>query len=519
MSTCPICQKPVDPLRARYVAVRDGRIVAYCSAECLARSAEAAPPLVAPEPALEPAPAGKRTRTPASGVKTTRTPASGVKVIKEGKEAKDAKEKDGKEPEAPVAAAASAATAEPAAAEPERRLTPVAIAAAAAEATEDKAADDPSVSSIRRTRRRKDSLDARSAWEWLDDEPAEPVSPRRRRAEGESRGGRGLVVLLLLALLGGGGYLAYRYVYLPRQEGTAPPAPPPAEDAAPADAAATPEQQRQSALDRAIEVLRSHARAAPPAGDAGKPRDDKAGAQALARWMAAGALSRTGDADAIAILAGLLEKEPSESARLEISYQLARAGDPRGTERLVAALSHKNIDTRHEAARWLARLGDQRAVPVLTGAMAYSQSRLAAAEVLAYVAHPDAIKLLEDTRAAAGASAEEKARATIALGRAKRATADELRALLNDKRNAETATVLAELGDATAGPILHEQLGFEHACVEAARALRRFGDEGDREDGLRTLLAALGSDGPTAQLRAAEALLLLAGPARWSERM
>src|SRR5262249_53337559 len=85
----------------------------------------------------------------------------------------------------------------------------------------------PSVSSIRRSRRRKDSLDARSAWEWLDDEPAEPVGPRRRGAEGEGRGGRGLAVLFLLALLRGGGYLAYRHVYLPRLGGAAPPLPPP----------------------------------------------------------------------------------------------------------------------------------------------------------------------------------------------------------------------------------------------------------------------------------------------------
>ncbi len=235
--------------------------------------------------------------------------------------------------------------------------------------------------------------------------------------------------------------------------------------------------------------------------------------------MAAAALSRTRDAGAIAILADLLKQEPSEAAQLEIAYQLARAGDARGTERLVAALTAKSIDTRHDAARWLARLGDQRAVPVLTAAMQYSQFRLSAAEVLAHVADPAAVKFLEETRTGTAASAEEKARAIIALGRAKRATADELRALLTDKHNAEAAPVLAELGDPTARPLLLEQLALEHSCVEAARALRRFGTESDRADGLRTLLAALGGEGATGRIRAAEAILLLAGPAPWSERM
>lgn len=36
MSECPVCSQPVDPLRSRAVAVRDGKVIAYCSKECLA---------------------------------------------------------------------------------------------------------------------------------------------------------------------------------------------------------------------------------------------------------------------------------------------------------------------------------------------------------------------------------------------------------------------------------------------------------------------------------------------------
>jgi hypothetical protein len=36
MSACPVCSQSVDPVRSRAVAVRDGKVIAYCSKECLA---------------------------------------------------------------------------------------------------------------------------------------------------------------------------------------------------------------------------------------------------------------------------------------------------------------------------------------------------------------------------------------------------------------------------------------------------------------------------------------------------
>ncbi|HET9993634.1 MAG TPA: hypothetical protein VFQ65_34085 [Kofleriaceae bacterium] len=36
MSPCPVCSQPVDPRRSRAVAVRNGKVIAYCSKECLA---------------------------------------------------------------------------------------------------------------------------------------------------------------------------------------------------------------------------------------------------------------------------------------------------------------------------------------------------------------------------------------------------------------------------------------------------------------------------------------------------
>lgn len=49
MSPCPVCSQPVDPLRSRAVAVHDGKVIAYCSKECLAG---ASAPAAKPSPAI-----------------------------------------------------------------------------------------------------------------------------------------------------------------------------------------------------------------------------------------------------------------------------------------------------------------------------------------------------------------------------------------------------------------------------------------------------------------------------------
>lgn len=61
MSSCPVCNQQVDPLRSRAVAVRDGKVTAYCSKECLAlaQAKEGGVPVATPSaslPAPKPAP-------------------------------------------------------------------------------------------------------------------------------------------------------------------------------------------------------------------------------------------------------------------------------------------------------------------------------------------------------------------------------------------------------------------------------------------------------------------------------
>ncbi|HMG56931.1 MAG TPA: hypothetical protein VK601_25710, partial [Kofleriaceae bacterium] len=91
MTNCPACDNVVDPLRSRFVGVRAGRVVAYCSAACAAGGV--ATPTAIPERTVTPAtgvpraiptpPAGvpSRAQTPARGVPSrAQTPASGVPV-------------------------------------------------------------------------------------------------------------------------------------------------------------------------------------------------------------------------------------------------------------------------------------------------------------------------------------------------------------------------------------------------------------------------------------------------------
>src|SRR4051794_16876433 len=82
MTNCPICQKPVDPLRAPAARIRDGKIIGYCSKECAA-AAETKPTAKLDVPAAAAKPAGRGVpvpkQPPAKGVPATkRTPASGI---------------------------------------------------------------------------------------------------------------------------------------------------------------------------------------------------------------------------------------------------------------------------------------------------------------------------------------------------------------------------------------------------------------------------------------------------------
>lgn len=434
---CPTCNRPVDPLRARSVGVRDGKVVAYCSAEC-ARAAETKPTKV-PQPQPQP-------RTPASGVAQVSPAVDSGPVIE--------------------------IVREPAS-------SPVPIAT-----------------------RDEDDLSTRGAAQ-------HDLQKLKQRAATEPvtrRSGGPLVLVMVVVLGGAGAFLAYQFLIANRAPTTQQAKPVVVADAAIADAPApeVPAIDPAAAVAQARAVLAANVKS-------GTPR---------VRRVAAAALARTGDEAAIAALADALAREKTDVSKLDLAYALARAGDKRGFDALVAGLSSTRRDVKIQAGRLLALLGDQRAVPALAAFLDVSQLRLGAAEQLAYLAEARALKVLDQIRASADSSADDKARATIALGIAKRKeVVPDLHALLANKQfNVFAATALAQLEDPAAKPVLIEQLAIPSLRVEAARLLRRLQPTIDPRPHLPALVAMLTSNKDTEQVQVAEAILLLAGDVRWSER-
>lgn len=235
---------------------------------------------------------------------------------------------------------------------------------------------------------------------------------------------------------------------------------------------------------------------------------------------AARALSRTGDQAALDLLARALADEASEIARVEVAYALARGGDERGRKALVAVLKSSRRDVRADAARALVQLGDKRGAPVLENLLGVSQFRLGAAEALAPLGIPRALETLDGVREDPKSSREDQLRALVALGRAGKAeVAADLRAVLGDRQfNVGAAEALARLGDKAAAPVLGEQLSVPSLQVGAALGLRRLDPDLDPAPYLPGLVAAMNSGKDTAKVSAAEAILVLTGPAAISER-
>jgi HEAT repeat protein/YHS domain-containing protein len=448
MTPCPVCGKPVDPLRAPAVSVREGKVVPFCSKEHK-EQADTQPVKIQPTKVV-------RLPSNSEGVEKIAAPSSGVPTVKKAELDSGPVIEIIREPSRPVEKS-----------EPPRR-------------------------------KRSDSQAVQIADTGHIDDYITGDEPQRRRG----------MVLFVLLLLVAGGFVAYSMGYvdkiLGRDKANAPPpvvhdaalAPVVAIDAAPAITPA-------AALDQAQTVLAAQL-------ESDSPRVQR---------VAASALARTGDKAALDLLASQLGSEPSDLAKVDIAYALARGGDKRGIDALTAALGGTKRDPRLEAGRRFAWLGDKRAVGVLASYLEVSQLRLGIAEQLAYLAEPRALKVLDTVLADPTSVPDEKARAMVALGHAGRAdVAPALRDLLTDDRqNAFAAQALANLHDEAARKVLVAQLAIPSLRVQSARALRRLAPEADVSQLLPPLVAALASNKDTEQVQIAEAILLLAGPAAWSE--
>lgn len=451
---CPVCGKPVDPLRAPAVGVREGKVIGYCSKEHLAQ-AETQPIKV---PAKARAHSEPAFRIPEGDRKKARTPASGTPT---------------------AAAALDSGPVIEIIHEPASGVVTSAADARSRDSQPVMHAETSGAIQIADTGR-------------LDDYVGQ-----------ESKRSKAWIAVALLVVAGGGAAAAYKLGYLGGAKheeappvAVAPPAPKPA-------APEPPPLTADGAIKNATDVLSAYA-----ASNA-SPRVQRLAAQALAR---------TGDKKAIDTLVKMLDGETSDLNKVEMQYAIARGGDKRGADGLAAALLSPKRDVKAEAARRLALLGDKRAINTLASYLDVEQLKLGAAEQLAFLAEPRAVKVLEQIRADDKAQPDEKARAAIALGYAgKPDIAPALKQLLTDPRfNAFAAASLANLHDAAARPVLVKQLEVSSLRVQAARALRRLDPKADTLALARPLVAVLASAKDTEQVQAAETVLLLAGPADWS---
>jgi hypothetical protein len=548
MTTCPACNTSVDPLRARFVGVHDGKIVAYCSAECAAKLRPAAPAAaartVAPVAATPvPTPAARtvvpaaptQVSTPASGVPVrVATPSSGVpvRVATPARGVAVGPPRPGTpppgvpitidsgpvieilhEPASGVVTSARDARSEPRARHPDE--IPIAEfwtadreKAVAVEAVDpESSAPAPAVTAGREAGGELESAPAHEPSDRASSDADLVLAPRRRRWP---------MILLVVVLLGGGGYLLYRYLVDNGFSAATQLRPVPVASVAPAARAGP------ASPVRPVEPRRIDATAAVDQARTALHRD-LAATSPRVRRLAAAALARTQDAEACGLLAAELaapsgDLATSEIARLDLAYALARGGDRRGAEILAGALGASRAEARDEASRLLALLGDRRAVPHLLDLLAVDQRRLGAAEHLAHLGEPHAIKVLDRVRGDPRASVDDKARATVALGIAGRAdVAGALHDMLGDPHfNAFAAEALVVLGDRSARAVLEHQLVSPPLRVLAARALRRLDPAIDPGPLLPSLLDVVRSGREFDRIPAAEAILILAGPAGWS---
>ncbi len=459
--TCPTCGKPLDATRAPVARVRGTRVVTYCSVAC----AEAGASGLA---------AGSQTRAPA--------------VVS-----------------APAAAQAAAQAAAPAAAQTAPAPAPPA-APAAPEAPVERAkarSSAPPMAAPSAVANLKLPAEGRVSSELSASAQMVPL-----RAETRVRRGRGAFLVVLTMLLGAGvAFLLIEVWPLGDSEESGVAAPRPVEPAPrqlepepPAAAAARPTPPDPAALYReAIAELGVLSKSSSP----------------RVKRLAAQALARTGDPAALAELRTLLGEEQSQLGRIQIAYALARAGDQAALKELREQLGVERRDVRLDAARSLVQLGDDSGRKALRAMLPIDNYRLGAAGLLARLKDTDGIKALRG-ELSRKSSAENVMRAVVALGRAGEVDVQEqLRTIVYDRRyNVGAADALAALGDGAAVEPLTQQLGLSAMRVQAALWLRRL----DQKVDLAPLALALETGDDASRVSAAEALLVLTGPAKLAER-
>ncbi|MBP6841298.1 MAG: hypothetical protein KA190_28625 [Kofleriaceae bacterium] len=453
-SSCPVCARAVDPLRAPAVRVEGGRVIAYCSSACADKAAAPAAP----------AGGGHTTRGAAPAPSTSAAPrVAGAVRASTG----------------PVVAGAPAAPSRP----------------------------DPSGGTVVTIEVDDDSGPAtvgsqRAITGTIDADTRASSADAGGTTTGSGRGRGRLIALGAGTIVAGGLAVAVVSAMAPSR---------PARTAA-TDAVADPAVLPVDAPPPlTAEVLATRARAVLSETMAtAPPRVRRIAAAALARTGDAGArdvlfalltdetsdinrigigyaLARAGDARGSELLRGYLTS-PRRDVRADAAGALLAVGDDAGRKVMTSFLALSSH--RLSAAAALARRQDPDALAAL-----------------------DALR----ADASASAEDKVRATIALARGGRAEVAAELAGTLGDDRHNAAAAIALAGLRDGAARPVLLRQLTLPSLRVGAAVALRRLEATFDVAPLLSQLDEALTTGKDVDRVDVAEAILILTGPAAWAE--
>jgi HEAT repeat protein len=202
--------------------------------------------------------------------------------------------------------------------------------------------------------------------------------------------------------------------------------------------------------------------------------------------------------------------EPA-TVRQRAAEALARLGHAEGIRALEQDLNARRTPVVWAAAFALARLGRRSAVPTLKQVAWLAEHRLVVAEGLVHLGEePGRRFLLERYRSSPAPDERRRAAVALAMTGDRTGLALLLAEAARGQASLDVALALQHLGHEAARPVLERALQSPALRVEAARALRRYGDVSPVE----SLAAELDAAGEEARLSGAAAILLLTGQAR-----
>ena len=232
------------------------------------------------------------------------------------------------------------------------------------------------------------------------------------------------------------------------------------------------------------------------------------------RQRAARALADVGARETISFYISMLEDKDG-IAREMGARGLATSCRPGDEQPLVDALSHADLSVRSWVAEGLARLGDDRAVPVLAGTLGHDHQPIRMGAIMGFVAlGPDGVRGILQGLDDANREIQDLVFAVIvardvALARAKESPDLLLSALASSHpeiRFAAARILESRIAGEELGPLAQQLVGPRKP--DKASDMKNWPSEDERRTRLGVLVAALASDHPAQRYAAAQVLSL-----------